>query len=161
MKAWTTAAVGLLACVLATGCGDDDPTAPDLAVERIEFSLLNRTGPTTGRVRITGHIRNIGTDYLSSPGQQQLQLWELVPGARERLVARRDFQNLPAQGRLSVSYDRTWNAATMREFPPDYRVVISLDPDIFIDGNPDNDDSNLRNNTHTESGRRINDLFDE
>ena len=60
-----------------------------------------------------------------------------------------------------MSYEREWNSSspTEGEFPPDYIVKISYDPDILIDGNPDNDDCNPGNNEVTRSGAGINTLL--
>lgn len=45
------------------------------------------------------------------------------------------------------------------EFPPNYRTIIVYDPDIRMDGNPNNDDYNVGNKDRSRSGTGINDLF--
>src|SRR5262245_39381564 len=53
------------------------PRCPDLAADRIDFSLLKRTGKNAGTIRITGVVRNTGlADYRSGARQQEVLLYE-------------------------------------------------------------------------------------
>ena len=45
-------------------------------------------------------------------------------------------------GFVNVSFEAVWSSF-LSEFPPSYRVLISYDPDIFIDGNDFNDDCSI------------------
>jgi len=79
-------------------------------------------------------------------------------GGRPRLVATRVFQNLTPGQEVKVSYTRAWGKSSPAEgeFPPKYILIISFDPDIYIDGNDNNDDANTGNNRMEKSSREIN-----
>lgn len=131
------------------------PSCPDPAVESINFRLLSRDARwrSQGQVQITGTIINKGrSSFESRPNQQGIYLYE-----GNRLVARRNFQTLAPGESISVSFERRWDAAS--EFPPNYRLRISYDPDIYIDGNPKNDDCGRGNNLMERSGFEVHDLF--
>lgn len=76
-------------------------------------------------------------------------------------MARREFTSLASGATTTVHFQRAWDASSPAEgeFPPTYKLVISYDPDIFIDGNPKNDDCTQRNNQLVRSGQAINELF--
>lgn len=134
---------------------------PDLAAS-ISFRIVTRTTRFRGIVRITGAVKNAGTgDYVSGPNQQVFSLYEHVPGGQRRLVASRMFHNVRVGSRISLAYERPWDSSSPAEgeFPPAYIAEISFDPDILLDSNPKNDDSNASNNSATRSGTAINDLF--
>jgi len=131
--------------------------AIDLAATSLNFQLLNRTSTYRGQVRITGVLKNVGRlSYLSGARQQSLNLYE-----DRRLVATVPFVNLAVSGSVTVNFVRNWDASSAAEgeFPPTYKIILSQDPDIYIDGNVNNDDCNTRNNTFTRSGSAINDLL--
>ena len=132
---------------------------PDLAAQSIEFSLSERTSQFSGRVAIVGTVSNVGQGpFWSSPGQQQAQLYEVPLGGTPRLVASQSFQNLAPGETVDVIYQRDWNSASPAEgeFPPSYRLIIAYDPDISLDGNPNNDDSNSNNNRIERTGTDMN-----
>jgi hypothetical protein len=131
--------------------------AIDLAASAINFQLLHRTSTYRGQVRITGVLRNVGRNaYASGANQQSLLLYQ-----DSRIVAQTRFANVARGGSVSVTFVRNWDASSPAEgeFPPTYRIVLSQDPDIFIDGNTSNDDCSSRNNTLSKSGTGINELF--
>lgn len=135
--------------------------AIDPAATAVDFAVVARSATSRfeGRVRITGKVKNVGRSaFESHAGQQAVQLWETAPGARPRLVASVPFVNLAPNQEISVSFDRTWNSSSPAEgeFAPSYKVMLSYDPDIFIDGNTKNDDCNSRNNVKERSGVDIN-----
>ncbi|URR36226.1 hypothetical protein NBE99_03590 [Thermosynechococcus sp. HN-54] len=135
---------------------------PDPAVQAVNFSLMNRTTPFEGRVRITGIVRNRGTStYQSGVNQQMVYLYEQMLGGRARLVAQQPFQNLGVGQEVTVMFERPWNISSPAEgeFPPNYVLEIGYDPDIRIDGNPHNDDCRLGNNRLQRSGAEIRALF--
>lgn len=45
------------------------------------------------------------------------------------------------------------------EFPPTYTLLISYDPDIYLDANKNNDDCNRNNNKKELTGAEINRLW--
>ncbi len=147
------------------GCGRyiacRPPPCPDPAVEAIDVEIVSLTSKFEGQVRITGRMRNLGGLFDSGAGQQSLQLYEQYTGAHAVLVAHVDFEDLDPDETLEVTYVRHWDSSSPSEgeFPPKYMVVISYDPDIYMDGNERNDDCNSDNNVRERSGWDINDLF--
>ena len=143
-----------LAALSGTSCPDPcGETEPNPAVDRIDFNLVSTTSSTAGTVQILGVVENKGGGtFDSGPGQQSVQLYE-----GDTLVAQQSFEDLAPGAQAAVSYTRSWSTAT--EFPPNYRVLIAYDPDIYIDGNPNNDDCNTVDNTMTRSGSEINSVF--
>ncbi len=138
------------------------PKCPDPAVQRIDFAIVSKTSQFSGKVRITGVIKNVGLEpYISGPNQQAVYLYEGPMGGKANLVATKKFQNLNPGQEVKVIYERNWHASSPAEgeFPPSYRVLISYDPDIRMDGNPKNDDCNINNNQMERSGTEINALF--
>ena len=137
-------------------CPEDcEPGDPNLAVDRIDFTLVTQASPTTGTVRIDGVVENKGgSTFDSGAGQQSVQLYE---GTAITPVAQQNFEDLAVGATVTVSYTLDWTTST--EFPPTYRVYINLDPDIFIDGNPNNDDCPTVDNAMERPGSDINDLF--
>lgn len=131
--------------------------AIDPAATQVGFRVLSRTSTYRGRVQIVGTIKNLGRQsFLSRYGQQAVYLYE-----DSRVVARRSFTSLAPGASLSLAYQRNWDASSPAEgeFPPTYKVVISYGPDIYIDGNPNNDDCRSQNNQLSKSGTAINQLF--
>ncbi len=145
---------------------DDDAASPgtiDLEATSINFSII-KDDDFTGTATITGTVTNIGdANFNSSNGQQAIHLYQRNLGAPAPgdLVGTINFTTLAAGETLTIDYSRPWNSSSPAEgeFPPDYQIVIDYDPDIFIDGNNNNDDENLTNNDLTVSGSEINDLF--
>lgn len=129
----------------------------DPSATKIDFQILSTTSTYRGLVKIVGTIKNLGKEaFVSKSGQQIILLYE-----DSRIVARKPFINLASGATDMVIFQRNWDASSPAEgeFPPTYKVVISYDPDIFIDGNVKNDDCNQRNNEISRSGSGINDLF--
>jgi hypothetical protein len=128
----------------------------DPAAQRINFTVVSRNRPgglVLGRVRITGVVKNAGSAaYISGPRQQSILLYEDA-----RLVASAPFQNLAVGQEVRVSFVRDWYSGW--EFPPTYRLIIAYDPDIYLDGNPNNDDCNAANNSLSRSGFDVQALF--
>lgn len=134
---------------------------PDLAAS-VEFRVIERyKDGFTGRVEITAKVQNRGAEYVSGATQQSLNLYEKVPGARDRLIATVPFQNLAPNASQSVSFTRDWNRSSPAEgeFPPAYKAIISFDPDIRLDSNPKNDDCQSNNDQAERSGSEINTLL--
>ena len=130
----------------------------DLIAEAINFSVVRAdAGGFSGTVKIEGVVRNTGTsDYTSNANQQIALLYEQILGGKTKLVGRLPFKDLPVNATVKVSYTRRWNVSD--EFPPTYTLVISFDPDIYIDGNNNNDDTNTANNKISKPGDAINAL---
>ncbi len=142
-------------CVLSgTTCPEDcQPGQPNPAVDRIDFTLVSTTSSTAGTVRIEGVVENKGdTTFDSSAGQQSVQLYQGTT-----LLAQQEFEDLAAGATVTVAHELSWSTST--EFPPTFRVIIAYDPDIFIDGNDNNDDCANSDNALERSGSEINDLF--
>lgn len=127
--------------VLLIGCPPPPCDGPDPAVTAINYQLLSTTSPTSGNVRITGVVRNRGTMLFNSgEGQQSVYIYE-----GSELVATQDFTTVAVNATVEVTYERNWS--TQDEFrPPSYTVLLAYDPDIYLDGNEENDDCNSDNN---------------
>jgi hypothetical protein len=132
---------------------------PNPAATSIDFSIASRATRFAGRVHIVGTVKNLGNaPYVSGANQQLALLYEVSPGAPGgRLVATRRFQNLAPGEAVTVAFDREWSSSM--EFPPNYRLIISYDPDISIDGNPKNDDCVTSDNSRERPGGEISALF--
>ena len=158
----------LLICNLLIKCtnpDDDDPKPNiDLEAEEIMFSVV-KTDDYNGMATIKGTIKNIGDDFASGEGQQIIYLYERSLGTPTSQlgteVARKAFTSLAAGETLDVSFSRNWNSASPAEgeFPPEYILVIGYDPDLYIDGNLNNDDTHHDNDKIMVSGSGINALF--
>lgn len=161
--------LGIILTLGMFSCDTDDdtegtPPIIDLEASEISFAIANQEN-FVADATITGTITNIEETFSSGMGQQAILLYERSlgtpagnPGVE---VARVDFTNLAAGQTLSISYTRSWDASSPAEgeFPPDYRLVLSYDPDLFIDGNENNDDTNSSNDTLERNGQGINQLF--
>jgi len=129
---------------------------PSLAVVRIDYEILSTTSATEGTVRVTGVIQNTGTGtYDSGAGQQSLQLYRGLD-FQQQPVAQTDFEDLAPGATLTVTYDVAWD--TSAEFPQSFVLYISLDPDLFIDGNEANDECPTSDNLLSRSGEEVNAL---
>lgn len=129
----------------------------DPAAARIDFQVLSRTSQFRGRVRVTATVKNVGhLPFISRTGQQTALLY-----SDRTLIARRDFVNLAVGQAFTFTYDRNWDSSSPAEgeFPPQYRLVVTYDPDIYIDGNSQNDDCSNANNNRVRSGVDINALL--
>ena len=119
------------------------PTAlrcPDPAVEALTAQWISG-GPRAGRIRISGIVKNIGgAPYISGTGQQMFSLYE-----DNRVIRSLDFGDLAPGASRSIQYELDWS--TSSEFNPAYRFEINYDPDLYIDGNPQNDDCRRGNNS--------------
>ncbi|MBS1564314.1 MAG: hypothetical protein JST39_07980 [Bacteroidetes bacterium] len=130
----------------------------DLQATAINFSVETCKDKLHATVKIEGVVKNTGgLAFTSSPNQQVALLYENT-GSRPRLVATKVFQNLSPGQEVRVSYSRPWYKASPAEgeFPPQYILIISYDPDIYSDSNDNNDDSNTANNRLEKSGSEIN-----
>ncbi len=152
----------LVAGLIMAGCDnkENEPT-PVLNIDLVAFALdfeLEKTQEFTGIVTITGTIKNIGDDFRSSQGQQSVQLLEKPAGqGKSIMLNRKEFVDLNAGETIEVSFQREWYSGM--EFPPSFMVRVSYDPDIYLDGNELNDDSNNSNNTLERSGQEISEMF--
>jgi len=141
---------------------------PDPAAYAIRFQIVRRDSQFKGRIRITGIVKNVGGKaFVSNPRQAGVYLYELpagVPPASAttgRVVAQRQIANLAPGATISLSYERNWNSSSPSEgeFPNSYRLLITYDPDIYMDANKQNDDCNQGNNKKNRSGTEINDML--
>jgi len=73
----------------------------------------------------------------------------------------KSFSSLAAGASFSFYFERDWYSSSPNEgeFPPMYKLLIQYDPDIYMDGNKNNDDCNGKNNKLEKSGMAINRLF--
>ncbi len=152
----------MLASIITAGCDDkeEQPTPGfniDLAAHSLDFDI-EKTQAFTGIVTITGTIKNIGDDFRSSEGRQAVHLLEKPAGSGKSIMLDiKEFTDLDTGETLEVSFQREWYAGM--EFPPSFIVRVSYDPDIYLDGNEQNDDSNNGNNAIERSGQEISEMF--
>jgi hypothetical protein len=146
--------VCLTAMIAMVGCPPAVCNGPDPRATAINYELVSTTSSTSGTVRIIGVVTNRGTmDFVSGVGQQAVQLYQ-----GGELVASQDFTTLAVNESVQVTYERLWS--TTDEFrPPSFTVLIAYDPDIFLDGNPQNDDCNLNNNDFARGTAALDMLF--
>ena len=144
------------------------PVCPDPAAFEIRFQIVRKTSQFQGRVRITGVVKNIGGKaFVSGPNQAKAYLYQLPPGVPcpnatgGTIVAQREIRNLAAGATMELNFERDWNSSSPNEgeFPSCYRLLITYDPDIYMDANKDNDDCNQNNNKKDRSGTEINDML--
>lgn len=129
------------------------PACPDLKAMPIEFQVLSRPTAYTARVRVTATVKNIGgADYVSGSNQQGIQLY-----VGQTLVKNVPFSNLAKGQTRTITYDMTYH--TSNEFPPVIKLYISYDPDIKLDGNPQNDECSYTNNQSSRSSTEIGGLL--
>jgi len=140
----------------------------DPAAFEIRFEIVRRDSQFRGRIRITGVVKNIGNKaFQSGPNQAAAYLYQLpagVPPASATggtIVAQQPFTNLAVGATLNLSWERDWDSSSPNEgeFPNSYRLLISYDPDIYMDANKDNDDCNQNNNKKERNGSEINDML--
>ncbi|KAA1242837.1 hypothetical protein [Aquimarina sp. RZ0] len=160
----------LLLALIVSGCPSDDVInlgTIDLEATSINFSIKRDSiNEFRGTATITGIITNIGDrEFTSSDGQQSILLYQRNLGTPSGnpgdLVSQKNFTTLNSGATETVTFTRNWSSASPGEgeFPPDYQIIISYDPDILTDGNDANNDENPANNELTVSGSDINDLF--
>jgi hypothetical protein len=128
----------------------------DPAVTALKVRMLKRLSPYEARIAIIGYVKNIGNkDFKSSPNQQSATLVKKIPGVRApQLLKQRKFTVLPAGKGFTVSYVMNWQ--TSQEFPPSFELYLNYDPDIRLDGNPQNDDAVSTNNSKQIVGGKLN-----
>jgi hypothetical protein len=140
----------------------------DPAAFEIRFEIVRRDSQFRGRIRITGVVKNIGNKaFQSGPNQAAAYLYQLpagVPPASATggtIVAQQPITNLAVGATLNLSWERDWDSSSPNEgeFPNSYRLLISYDPDIYMDANKDNDDCNQNNNKKERNGSEINDML--
>lgn len=125
---------------------------PNPGVVSFEATLLSKSG-TSGTFRLDGVVRNVGLQaFNSSAGQQAVQIWR-----GSTMVAEEVFTNLAPGEEVTISVEVTWSSSD--EFPPDYMLLISYDPDIYSDANDENDDCYSDNNSATLTATELNTLF--
>ena len=126
--------------------GCRDPQASGLTV-----SGISRNADGTWQFSLRGTVTNGGdAAFESRPNQQSAGLYE---GSERRAVAH--FTNLRPGQRVNTAFTRITRWYTGQEFHSGFQLRVDYDPDIFIDGNPRNDDCQLRNNRRVLSAGEI------
>jgi len=141
----------LVVLTVLTGCPCEGPNPMPT---ELQYTLVSSTSDWAGTVRITAIVRNVGlAPFISGKGQQAVYLYEDF-----KLVAQKEFLGLDVDATLELSYERPWDLSV--EFRPQaYSAYLAYDPDIYLDGNADNDDCNQANNTLTRSTAGLDALF--
>jgi hypothetical protein len=106
--------------------------APDMAVRSLDFMVVRRTGPGTGRVEIRGTAYNAGRTAYATTAHPELQLKE-----NGRVVARAIFGNVAPGQKVEVKFQRDWTRLFGKAI--NYQLVVAYDPnDWGTDGNSAN-----------------------
>ncbi len=137
---------------------------PDPAIVSFSVGRITSTpGPAPGNwpiytIQLRAVLKNVGGGaYNTRPNQQAVAIIER--GSRTRDVKYQPFGNLGVGAQVMVTAQiRNWRRSN--EFPPNYEAHIRYDPDISIDGNPQNDDCRGANNKRTITGAQINAAID-
>lgn len=146
--------------LLLSGCDDKEETVHpriDLAVESFTFTI-DKTSQFEGNIHFKAIIKNVGDDFRSNAGQQSILVSEMPPGGQARTLVTKPFKDLDAGETIELEFiQQGWRAS--HEFPSTFVVRLNFDPDLYIDGNPLNDDSDPSNNSKEITGQQINDQF--
>ncbi|MFO0965120.1 MAG: hypothetical protein U0793_05985 [Gemmataceae bacterium] len=131
-------------------CAQVDPAVTDLHV------IVKGPAPHGFiNIEIVGTVKNIGKKaFVSSKGQQSIRLYASRSGHPPVPVLEKTFTTLKAGASITINYPRTWE--TEAKLLPDFILQIDLDPDIYADGNPRNDDVDQSNNRRTLTAGAIN-----
>jgi len=124
-------------------------TCPDPAITRIWADRVVKNSNGTYSFVLHGDIKNIGTAPYRS-GQRQ-QIVKMFQG--KTYYWGLDFGNLNRGGVFHFSQSVT--NVPGGEFVTPYSLSIVYDPDILRDGNPNNDDCNLHNNSRVLNERQV------
>lgn len=128
----------------------------DLALDKIDLSIVSKKDNYRGKIKMEVVVKNVGRRNYTTGAEQQVAILYENTGAGSRVVATQSFGNSAINGFVKFSYITDWQ--TSDEFPPSYTAVIVFEPDIYIDGNDNNDDSNASNNRKSVEGSQINNL---
>jgi hypothetical protein len=129
----------------------------DPAAQSLTFQVLSGDSRhTDGRIRITGVVKNVGNRvFESDPRQATVAIYETHPGERQGTIkAQQSIARLAPNATITLTFERPWSLSA--EFPPTFALMITYDPDIYLDANKNNDDCNRNNNKKELSGDEIN-----
>ena len=129
----------------------------DPAAQSITFQVISRDAghKTQGRIQITGVVKNVGNAvFESDPKQATVALYETPAGGRGTVKAQQSISHLEPNAVITLKYETNWSTSV--EFPPTFMLLISYDPDIYLDANKKNDDCNQNNNRKELPGSEIN-----
>ncbi len=147
-------------------CDGPDPAVTSLRVTR---SIIVRNGLKIGVLRITSTLKNVGArNYISRRNQQAFVIQAKNPavsGPRAyETLAKREFPRL-IKG-ASITLTATYEIPRLIEWGHRERrygecqaervilAYVSYDPDILMDGNPQNDDCNGTGPAQVNNQRR-------
>lgn len=121
---------------------------PDPSVQlRVGWPGRNADGTYTFKL-LANIVNKGGATFRSNRNQTQIALYEggrmlkTEPFASNRATV---VEYAPGQGDSHVYAVPRWNPNS--EFLDEFRAQLSYDPDVRVDGNPDNDDCRAANNT--------------
>lgn len=112
---------------------------------RLTLSNIRRNSDGSYNFTLNAGVSNVGSaDYQSGNNQQGARLYP-TGSSRTTLANLNSWSNLPAGRSVSTQF-HVRNYRTSTEFFTGYTLRISYDPDIRMDGNPNNDDCRNSNN---------------
>lgn len=129
---------------------------PDPAVTRMYIRKLSSPDSDEGRYNfwLYVHLKNVGQqDFVSGPNQASLTIKR-----GNRVIGRHVFDELRAgvnYAGITPDAGPTISNWSHGEFAEGLSAKISYDPDIRIDGNPDNDDCNMGNNEVRKTAEEV------
>jgi hypothetical protein len=152
-----------LSPAIRTRLGAKEATYPDLTfdgkpeVRFVRLVKLTVDNDAIVEMSVRVRIKNIGRgDFESDPEAQSVHI-ESFRGMQRAALGRLAIPNIPAGETSVTGYTTTvrWTQGLSDEFPRGIQARIGYNPDIYLDGNPKNDDSNLRNNVGQLRGRDL------
>lgn len=135
------------------------PTCPDPAV--VDFTISDVSSHIVAGwprydFRLTATVRNVGlAAYASGHNQQSVVITRKPIGGAPVSIGSGNFPNLAAGAERTVTSSVQTNWSLGAEFPPNFDVRITYDPDIRLDGNPHNDECSSRNNVMKLNGTQV------
>ena len=130
-------------------------TCVNPAIVELQVGIIRRDPRNRfqGTIQAKAVLNNRGNaDYVTNPNQQSVQIH-----LGRRLLKNERFGNLRKGETKIIAVQLPWNAAG--EFQENLTARIVYDPDIRMDGNPRNDDCNMRDNSKTVTPAQVNRLF--
>jgi len=153
-RGWKFSSILPLAGFMAITMGWAAPAiaGPDLKVRvGVDVRSVQKNANRTYNFTIRGELKNVGNaDYVSQRNQQTLVLYQV--GRSNRRIASWPFSRLN-RGQIMKVRVPVRNQSRGRRLS--YKLALSFDPDIYLDGNPANDDRNSRNNQAILSRARL------
>lgn len=138
---------------------------PDLSIVEVELRFPEDGRDPDGDSATVNYtvwvtVQNVGSSaWHSGEDQQDITMQEVgAGGGRDQIAFVDTFADLDVgEGHYALARNGSWREGST-EFtePPDgYDTALMYDPDIYIDGNPENDDCNTDNNDFVVTSEQV------